>query len=400
MTSAVPESNPAGGVVDLLSAHGRLRRQLATDDPIESSAQIRFPLGGGQPDPGSFPVQRMAGSARRVLESDPGALLYGEGQGYLPLREIVCRKTRRLEGMELEPEQVLITNGAAQALGLLATAIIDPGDTVLIDEASWGAGFFKGFGADLQPVRWDELGPLPQDIEDACRRRRTKVFYTIPTFQNPLGVTATLERRRQILELADRHGFLIAEDDAYYELRFSGNRVPSLFELAGGNRVVRTGTFSKILGAGTRLGWAMTDRETAALLAAHKYDLGASPFTSRIVADFMQRHMFAHIRRLQQVYRVKRDSLLAVFEAELGDLPVNWSRPEGGFFCWLQLPPGDSGVAVERAVAEHGVDVWAGSWFRSDGHDDNCLRIAYSFANLDQIREGAEIFCRELRRLV
>ena len=400
MTPPVPDSNPTGGLSDLLSAQGRLRCQLAADDPIEASTQIRFPLGGGQPDPGSFPMRRLAGSARRVLESDPGALLYGAGQGYLPLREIVCRKVRRLEEMALDPDQVLITNGAAQALGLLATALIEPGDAVLIDEVSWGAGFFKGFGADLHPIRWDEFGPLPQDLEDACRRRRVKAFYTIPTFQNPLGVTAILERRRQILELADRHGFLIAEDDAYYELRFAGERVPSLFELAGGHRVVRTGTFSKILGAGTRLGWAMADRETIELLAAHKYDLGASPFTSRIVADFMQRHMFAHIKRLQRVYRVKRDALLSAFESELADLPVKWSRPEGGFFCWLQLPSGCSGVGIERALAEQGVDVWAGSWFRSDAQDDNCLRIAYSFANLDQIREGAEIFCRELRRLV
>ncbi len=400
MTTAIPEPDSAAGLSGVLSAHGRLRQRLATDDPIESSTQIRFPLGGGQPDPDSFPMRRLAGSARRVLESDPGALLYGAGQGYLPLREVVCRKTGRLEDLALDPDQVLITNGAAQALGLLATALIDPGDTVLIDEVSWGAGFFKGFGADLRPVRWDERGPLPQDIEDACRGRRVKAFYTIPTFQNPLGVTASVERRRQVLELADRHGFLIAEDDAYYELRFAGERVPSLFELAGGNRVVRTGTFSKILGAGTRLGWAMADRETAALLAAHKYDLGASPFTSRIVADFMQRHMFAHIRRLQGVYRSKRDALLSVLESELADLPVIWSRPEGGFFCWLQLPSGCSGVEVERAVAERGVDVWAGSWFRPDGRDDNCLRIAFSFATLDQIREGAEIFCRELRRLI
>ena len=400
MTSENPEPGPGGGLANLLSAHGRLRRQLAADDPIESSTQIRFPLGGGQPDPGSFPTEWLAGSARRVLESDPGALLYGPGQGYLPLREVVCRKVRRLEDLALDPDQVLITNGAAQALGLLATALIDPGDTVLIDEVSWGAGFFKGFGADLRPVRWDEHGPLPQDIEDACRRRPVKAFYTIPTFQNPLGVTASLERRRQILDLAERHGFVIAEDDAYYELRFAGVRVPSLFELSAGHRVVRTGTFSKILGAGTRLGWAMADRETIALLAAHKYDLGASPFTSRIVADFMQRHMFAHIRRLQQVYRRKRNALLAVLDSELADLPVSWSRPEGGFFCWLQLPPGCSAVGIERAAAERGVDVWAGSWFRSDGRDDNCLRIAYSFADLDQIREGAELFCRELRGLI
>ena len=390
---------PVPELAELLSAHGRLRHRLHADDPIEASTQIRYPLGGGQPDPGSLPLEWLAGSAARVIESDPSALLYGIGQGYLPLRELICAKARRLEGLALDPDQLLVTNGAAQALGLLATAVLDPGDAVLIDEASWGAGFFGGFGADLHPVRWDSSGPLPQDIEDVCRKKRVKVFYTIPTFQNPLGFTATLERRRQVLDLAARHGFLIAEDDAYYELRIEGRRVPSLFELAGGAGVVRTGTFSKILGAGARLGWAMADRQMIGLLAAHKYDLGASPFTSRIVTDFMQRHMFAHIRHLQAVYRGKRDALLDVLGEQLGDSPVQWSRPQGGFFCWVGLPAGSSAVACERALAEKGVDVWAGSWFRPDGFDDNYLRIAFSFANLDQIREGAEIFCRELRKL-
>ena len=387
------------GIEGLLSSHGAIRRRLDADDPIEESTLIRYPLGGGQPDPGSLPLKRLAGSAERVLDSDPSALLYGIGLGYLPLREVICKKVMRLEGIPLTPERLLITNGAAQALGLLATAVIDPGDAVLIDEVSWGAGFFNGFGADLCPIRWDEHGPLPQDIEDACRRKRVKVFYTIPTFQNPLGFTATEARRRDVLELAARHGFLIAEDDAYYELRFEGERVPSLYELSGGQGVVRTGTFSKILGAGARLGWAMADDETIKLLGAHKYDLGASPFTSRIVTDFMQRHMFAHIRRLQAVYRGKRDALLEVLERDLADAPIRWSRPDGGFFCWLRLPEGTSAVASERALARQGVDVWAGSWFRPDGADDNFLRIAYSFADLEQIRDGAEIICRQLRRL-
>ncbi len=400
MINPPPEQGPPVDLASLLSAHGRLRRSLEADDPIEASTQIQFPLGGGQPDPHSFPLAWLAGSAARVLESDPGALLYGPGQGHLPLREVIGAKVRRLEALSVDPEQLLITNGAAQALGLLATALLDPGDAVLIDEVSWGAGFFNGFGADLHPVRWDDDGPLLRDIEDACRQRRVKAFYTIPTFQNPLGGSATLERRLRVLELAARYGFLIAEDDAYYELRFEGERVPSLFELAGGKGVVRTGTFSKILGAGARLGWAMADRETVGLLAAHKYDLGASPLTSRIVTDFMRRHMFAHIRRLQRVYRGKRDALLEVFDQELANAPVEWSRPQGGFFCWLRLPEGVSAVACESALAQHGVDVWAGSWFRPDGSDDNCLRVAYSYADLEQIRSGAEIICRELRRQV
>ena len=180
MACKTPEQGSRSSLNGLLSAHGRLRRSLGAEDAIGAGAPIRYPLGGGQPDPGSLPLSRMAGSAARVLAADPGALLYGPGQGYLPLREVICAKVLRLEGMVIDPEQLLVTNGAAQALGLLATALLDSGDTVLIDEVSWGAGFFKGFGADLCPVRWDEQGPLPQDIEDACLRQRVRSSTRFP----------------------------------------------------------------------------------------------------------------------------------------------------------------------------------------------------------------------------
>ncbi len=345
-----------------------------------------------------MPLDDLAESARAVLSTDHSALLYGGGQGYEPLRDLIVEKTLRLENLNISPQNLLISNGAAQALGLLATAVLDPGDRVLIDEASWGASFFSGFGAELIPIRWDDEGPLLADVERACRAGPIKFFYTIPTFQNPLGITASLARRRAILELARRFGFLLVEDDAYYELRFAGKSVPSLYQLANGEGVVRTGTFSKILGAGVRLGWAMADPATISLLAAHKYDLGASPFTSRIVVNFMGEHMYRHIQKLQVVYRDKCDALLEVLGANLPQPEFSWSQPEGGFYCWIKLPEGVCALSSERLLAERGVELWAGSWFRPTPGEDGHLRVAYSFASLPQIRAGADIICQVLRQ--
>ncbi len=343
-----------------------------------------------------MPLAELGDAAKAVIGNDVSALLYGEAKGYAPLRELLVEKTARLENMSITLENLIITNGAAQALGLLATALLDAGDRMLIDEASWGAEFFGGFDVERIPVRWDEDGPILSDIEKACRQGPIKLAYTIPTFQNPMGRTATTARRRALLELARHYGFLIAEDDAYYELRFAGQRVPSIYQLARGNGVVRVGTFSKILGAGTRLGWAMADPATIDTLTLHKYDLGASPFTCRIVAEYMQTRMFDHIEALQAAYLAKRDCLLGVLDSRLAGSPFIYSRPEGGFFSWLRLGGGISAQEVEAAMAAKGVDVWAGSWFRHDQREDGCVRISYSFADIDEIEAGAELLCEEL----
>lgn len=351
-----------------------------------------------------MPIEDLIAATQRVLRSDRSALLYGPRDGFQPLREIVAAKAKRLESLSLRTEEIVITSGSSQAIAMTAQAFLNRGDWVLIDEASWGVRVFKNFGVRGHPVRWDSEGPQLEDLEAGIAAakadgRNVKLFYTIPNFQNPLGLTTSLERRRAVLELARRHEFLLLEDDAYFELRFAGSHLPSYFELdESRSQVIRAGTFSKILGAGLRLGWAMGPPEALRTVMLFKFDLGASPFASRIVAEYMREHMFDHIDELTRVYARKRDVMLGGLERGLGSRG-EWSRPDGGFFVWLRLPAGVKAEDAKRACDDRGVAVWSGSEFRWDGKDDHHIRLSYSFATEAEIEQGVAILCEEVRKL-
>ena len=389
--------------LDSLLSTDAAARSRAPMDRGGAGVETRISIDVGQPDPASMPMDDLIAAAGRVLSTDRTALLYGDRQGYRPLREIVTRKALRLESLEVDPDDVLITNGSGQAIAMTAQALVDRGDWILMDEASWGVRVFKGFGTNVFPVRWDEGGPIVADVQAgvaAARShgKRIKMFYTIPNFQNPLGITASVERRKAVLDLAGRHGFLILEDDAYVELRFEGSHIPSYYELdESRSRVVRAGTFSKIFGAGIRLGWTMSSRELLSVLMNYKLDGGTSPFSSRILTEYMRGHMFDHIDELVGVYRNKRNVMIGGLQKGLGSRAV-WSQPDGGFFVWLTLPDGASAEKICAACGQRGVSVWNGAQFRWDGRDDSHIRLSYSFATPDEIEEGVAVLCDEVLR--
>ncbi len=387
----------------LLSADALARHHINSDDGGLAAPNIKISLSSGQPDPHSMPVDDLAIAARTVLDGKRSTLLYGPRNGYQPLRQVVADKTNSMETLQITDDDVIITTGAAQAIGLAAQAFVDRGAPILIDEASWGTLVFRSFDADSTPVRWDEHGPIIDDIERGIAGlptgQRMRLFYTIPNFQNPMGFTANLERRRQVVELAQRHGFLIVEDDAYFELRFGGEHLPSYYELdKTRSLVIRTGTFSKILGAGVRLGWAIAPREIHDAMLLYKFDLGSSPFMSAVVATYMQEHLEEHVNDLRDVYRERRDTMLAALEEGLAGI-ATWSRPEGGFFVWVKLPDGVDSAEVEREVMTRGVDAWPGKAFRMEGHEDGHIRLAYSLETSEQIAAGVAIFSEVVREL-
>ncbi len=387
----------------LLSADARERRLTESDGGGATQPEIRISLSSGQPDPHSMPIDDLSTAVDTVLAGDRSALLYGARDGYDPLRQVVADKTNLMETLQITPDDVIIATGASQAVGLTAQAFVDRGAAILIDEASWGSLVFRGFGVNAIPVRWDDRGPIIADLDRGIAGlepgERIRAFYTIPNFQNPMGFTASLERRQQVVELAQRHGFLILEDDAYFELRFDGEQIPSYFELdETRSHVVRTGTFSKILGAGVRLGWAIGPPNILQAMMLYKFDLGSSPFMSRIVAEYMGTHLQAHVTELRGVYRGKRDAMLHALEAGLGGV-ATWNRPDGGFFIWVKLPAGVDSTQVERESMTRGVDIWPGSAFRMDEEEDGHVRLAYSFETPEKIREGVAIFSDVVRDL-
>ena len=394
------EQTTAFSLDSLLSSDAAARSQGQMDGG-GAGVETRISIDVGQPDPASMPMDDLIAAAGRVLSTDRTALLYGNRQGYAPLRELVAHKALRLESLEVDPDDILITNGSGQAIAMTAQALVDRGDWILMDEASWGVRVFKGFGTNVFSVRWDDDGPIVADVEAgiaAARNhgKRVKMFYTIPNFQNPLGITASVERRKAVLDLAIKHEFLILEDDAYVELRFEGTHLPSYYELDGSrSQVLRAGTFSKIFGAGIRLGWTMSSPELLAALTHYKLDGGTSPFSSRILTEYMRGHMFEHIGELIEVYRNKRDVMIGGLQKGLGSRAA-WSQPEGGFFVWVTLPAGASAEKICAACARRGVSVWNGAQFRWDGQDDSHIRLSYSFAAPEEIEEGVAVLCEEV----
>jgi 2-aminoadipate transaminase len=215
-----------------------------------------------------------------------------------------------------------------------------------------------------------------------------KLIYSIPNFHNPAGVTMTLERREKLVKVGRDAGALIVEDAAYDGLRFEGDDLPSLFTLAGGEGVIRIGTFSKIIATGLRLGYSQADPEAIQALVNMRFDMGTSPLTARTVVELMRDGtMEEHRKRMVDLYRRKRDVMLEALEEHCAEY-CSWSRPEGGFFIWVELKPGATAQEVSKVAYAEGAVVVPGDSFFCDEDCDNFVRLAYSFIALDDIPEA------------
>ncbi|MDE2901628.1 MAG: PLP-dependent aminotransferase family protein [Chloroflexota bacterium] len=351
----------------------------------------------GQPANEALPLEQMVEAARNALPENYPALLYGRRKGSLELVDVVREKLRVFEGLEVDRDQIIITNGSGQAIDMVLRTFVNRDQIIALDHASFGALFVRRVSDHGAHVDWDADGPRVDALDELFATREPAVFYTIPTFQNPMGTTITRERRLEVLEVCHRHGVPVFEDDAYYELHYDGERPPSLYELDGGTGLVtRAGTFSKILGAGIRLGWILTSPALADRILPLKTDGGTSPFSSALASEFMREHMEEQIARLQDVYRERRDIMLAALEQHIGDL-ATWVRPNGGFFFWLTLRRPELLDDVIQRCERAGVLVRSGAIFRVDSNGLGAIRLAFSHAPHDQLRTGVEVLGREIR---
>jgi 2-aminoadipate transaminase len=348
---------------------------------------------GGLPAPGLFDDEGIAAAFRAVLEETPErALQYSTTEGEPALRTAVAARTTA-RGLATGADDVLVTTGSQQALSLLATALIEPGDTVLVENPCYLAALqaFAFAGARVVPVPCDEAGIDPAALDGLVALHRPKLLYTVPTFQNPTGRTLPAGRRAAIAEVAGRRGLWIVEDDPYGELRFEGERAPWIATYPGAeDRTVLLGSFSKVMAPGLRLGWL---RGPAALLRAcavakQAADLHTPTVNQLAAARYLaDSDLDAHVARVAGVYRNRRDAMLAGLADALPE-GSGWIRPEGGMFVWAKLPEGYDTGELLRSVVAHDVAYVPGAPFFAAEPDVSTLRLCFVTQSPDEIAEG------------
>jgi 2-aminoadipate transaminase len=382
----------------LLAARARIGWGMAVATP-RPAQNVRYEFGGGYPDPASFPYQGMVEATARMMKDEgAAAMTYGEPQGYRGLRELICHKYERFERFRVEPENIIVANGSGQALALAFGAFIDPGDPVIAEAPTFAGSLntLRRHGPEILDVPVDGEGIMTtavrQRLETLRRQgRRCKLIYTIVNFQNPAGPSQSLRRRHELIGLADEYDTLILEDDAYGELRFEGETLPPLFALDHGGRVIRAGTLSKILGAGVRLGWLCAPRAMIPAFQSFLFGGGVNPFMSRVATYYLREHLDAHVRLLIDVYRAKRDAMLAGLDELLAGSEASLARPEGGFFLWLQLPRGVDQGRLAALAGDAGVQYTPGPVFYANGGGEEFIRLAFSYEPPEKCYEGARL---------
>ncbi len=357
---------------------------------------------GGMPAPEIFPVEEFKEACIRVLEQHgPEALQYGTTDGYLPLREMISRHSNQY-GIKVTADNIMITSGSQQALDLLGKIFINPGDRILVESPTYLGALqaWNTYNAQYVTVPVDENGIQVDKLEMALRAG-PKFMYILPNFQNPSGGTLSLERRHKLVELADRYGVPIIEDDPYGQLRFEGKHIPTLEylddQLHGNNgsyhgNVIYLSTFSKILAPGIRLAWVVATPEIIQKLVMAKQgtDLHTSTFNQYVAYEVGRKGFIDdHIKRINSVYKERRDIMLEELEKNMPE-GVKWTRPLGGLFLWATLPEECNtrdlfAIAVEKKVA-----FVPGYSFFPNGGGHNTMRLNFSNAKPDMIRLGIQ----------
>jgi DNA-binding transcriptional MocR family regulator len=339
----------------------------------------------GIPAPECLAVDELAECAGAVLRADGQTILsYGSPSGYAPLREWIAER----HGVSVD--RVFVTNGGLQGFVFFMQRLASNGERVLVEQPTYDRPLklLREAGAEIVPLAMDEEGLRPDALEAALAEGAKPAFlYTIPTFQNPSGRTLSLERRRRIVQLARDHELLVLEDDPYGLVRFEGEREPSLFELDGGDNVVYASSFSKTVAPGLRVGYFVLPPPLRAELEATSTSTYITPglLGQATVYEFVRRGNFdTNLERVRDLLCARRDAMLESLESALGGTDATWSRPQGGYFVWLELPGVDTGELLRRS-SEAGVTFVAGTDF---GGESSTARLAYSYVSPDEIREG------------
>jgi len=357
---------------------------------------------GGNPSPDTFPKEEIKEIINDVLTKNPDMCLqYGITEGYAPLIEQVNDRLKK-QGTYQKNSMTIITSGGQQGIDLSAKCLLNPGDTVIVEEPSFiGAlNSFRTYGANLVGVPMDDDGINIEKAEVAIKNNKNvKIMYVIPTFQNPSGKTMSLEKRKKLLSLCKKYNVIIFEDNPYGELRFKGENVPTIKSMDDDNTVMYFGSFSKILSPGLRVGFTHGIPEIMAkvIVAKQVNDVHTPVLNQVIASEWMKRYdIDKHILKAKELYGQKCELMLTEMDKKFPK-SVKYTRPEGGLFIWGTLPHGDANEAVKIA-SEKKVAFIPGATFMTDlSKVSNCFRLNYSTMSDEKIIEGIDILSKVLK---
>lgn len=355
-------------------------------------------LSAGNPAPEAFPVKEIAEISNRILTTRPiDALQYSTTEGYTPLRRRLTAYMQDKHHVGREFDDILITAGAQQAMELLAKVLCNPGDVVLCEAPSFVGSLnsIRSLGAKLVGVPVEEDGIDVDALEKAAQTHAVKFLYTIPNFQNPSGVTMSMEKRRRVYELAERYDFLVVEDNPYGDLRFEGEHVPAIKSIDENGRVAYVGSFSKVLAPGIRVGYVIAPKPLLQKMVVCKQgeDVHTAIWNQMICDEYMGNYDFeAHLKDLQEIYRKKARLMFKLIDEHLVPAGVTYHPVQGGLFVWCALPEGaDMREFCTRAVRDHKVAVVPGNAFLVNDSDPcQAFRINFSTPTDEDMAKGME----------
>ncbi len=386
----------------LLSANAKSMRRSAIRDLLSVANKPEIiSFGGGFPSPDSFPIAELKKIMMDVMdEQGAAALQYGSTEGYVPLREEIS-KLYQEEGLNIPIKNILVTTASQQAIDLLSRIFIDPDDIIICGLPSY-LGALQAFWAyQCQPYGLRQDDRLEEAVNALVAAGKSpKFIYSIPDFQNPSGVTMTIEERKNVIAVAEKYDLLIIEDSPYKQIRFEGESLPSMYSMSP-DRVVLLGTFSKIFVPGFRLGWVVANDNVIEklIVAKQSADLCTPIFNQMVAARYLKSGKFQeNIVKIKDLYKHKKNVMIKAFEDYMPE-GVTWTNPEGGLFLFLNLPPQyDTRELFDIAIKEN-VAFVIGEAFHCDGSGKNTMRMNFSYASDEKIIEGIKRLSKAIKEL-
>ena len=362
-----------------------------------------IPFSGGIPNPISFPVEEMEKAAEAVLEKNGVlALQYSTAQGYLPLREFIAKRYEK-KGTHVTAEDILITNGSQQALDIIAATLTDPQDDILVEDPSYLAALqtFHLYFPNIHTVELEQDGANIQELQSILKKHNPKFFYMIPDFQNPTGLTYTLEKREKVAQALKGTDTFLVEDSPYGELRFKGKQQPCLHSFLG-EQCIMVGSFSKTISPGMRLGWILcTHKELREKMVEYKQlvDMHTNIFGQMILSEYLAHNDYdRHIEKIKELYRHQAETMIREMKAHFPS-SVSYTDPEGGMFIWVTLPEGMTSIQLTQRAEKAGVLIAAGDPFYETKRNVRTFRLNYSNSSDEVIVKGIRILADEIRKM-